>query len=77
MALEDATDAQLPYGLGSVSLTDPVALVTLAISLIAGMTLWNMADSIGSNFAARINGLLGGILGTNPATGQDQGGDVV
>jgi len=74
MALDDATDAKLPFGLGEVDLTDPAALFATVIALIAGATIWNMADSIGQNAASTVNQFLGTILGTNPATGQDGDG---
>lgn len=74
--LEDATDAKLPFGLGEVDLTDPMALIATVFALIAGATIWNMADGIGQNAASYVNSILGNIIGQNPATGEtaDNGG---
>lgn len=75
MGLEDAAEARVPFISEEVNLlsTDVVFLV---VSLIAGMTIWNMSDSIGENLAARVNSFIGNMIGTNPATGQttDSGG---
>jgi hypothetical protein len=53
-----------------VDLTDPMAVVTVAVSLIAGFTLFNMTDSIGQVAANRLNNAIGNVLGFNPGTGQ-------
>ncbi|WP_336359055.1 hypothetical protein [Haloarcula sp. CGMCC 1.6347] len=69
MAAEPTT-ATIPFLDMNVDLTDPMAVVTVAVSLIAGFTLFNMTDSIGAMLASRANGALGNVLGVNPGTGQ-------
>jgi hypothetical protein len=64
-AIEEATNAKLPFGMGEVDLTNPVMVVALAIALTAGATMWNMADSIGAGFASRINAWLAGLTNTD------------
>ena len=70
MVVEEATEAQLPFGMGKVNLTNPASAVGIIVSLIFGATIWNMTDSIGARMAAKANSMLGDVLGTNPATGQ-------
>jgi len=77
MAAKEATEATLPFGMGSVDLTDPAMVVVTAISLIAGFTLFSMASDVGNNFASRINSALAGLIGFNPATGEGAGSDTV
>ncbi|MBV0903920.1 hypothetical protein [Haloarcula salina] len=69
MAAEPTT-ATIPFLGMEVDLTDPAAVVTVAVSLIAGFTLFNMTDSIGAMLASRANATLGSVLGINPGTGQ-------
>ena len=78
MALEDATEAQLPFGMGAVDLTNPVAALALIVSLILGATIWNMTDSIGANFAESLNSYIGQFspIG-NPAEDGGSGGSTV
>lgn len=78
MALEDATDAQLPFGMGSVDLTNPMAALALIVSLILGATIWNMTDSIGANLASQLNSAIGRIspIG-NPADSSGGEGSTV
>jgi|GEM_PF-2517428 len=75
-AIEEATNARLPFGMGEVDITNPLMVAAFVIALTLGATFWNMADSIGQNFANYINATLGNILGQNPATGEtaDNGG---
>lgn len=68
--LEDATNFTLPFGMGEVDMSSPVSAVVFIISLIGGMTVWNMTDDIGANLAGKANSIIGNIVGTNPATGQ-------
>lgn len=77
MAMSEATEARLPFGMGTVDLTNPGTLVAVAVSLIAGFALFHMSDSIGDYVADRLNQFLGGVLGFNPATGADSGPDLV
>mgnify|MGYP006290911843 CR=1 FL=1 len=66
---EDLGTAKLPFGLGSLDLTNPTSAVAMIVALILGATVWNMSDQIGSNFARRVNNFLGNFLpGGNPAS---------
>lgn len=69
MAAEPTT-ATIPFLGMEVDLTDPAAVATVAVSLIAGFTLFNMTDSIGQVAANRVNAALGNFLGVNPGTGE-------
>jgi len=69
MAAEPTT-ATIPFLGMEVDLTDPMAVVTVAVSLTAGFTLFNMTGSIGQVAANRVNAGLGNVLGINPGTGQ-------
>jgi len=64
-AIEEATNAKLPFGMGEVDLTNPVMVAAIVVALTAGATLWNMADSIGAEFASRINTFLSGLTNSN------------
>jgi hypothetical protein len=70
MSLEDATEATLPFIGDSVDLTNPMAVLTLVVSLVAGFTMWNMADSWGETLAQRVSTAFGSLAGFNPSTGQ-------
>lgn len=73
MAAEPTT-ATIPFLGMEVDLTDPMAVATVAVSLIAGFTLFNMTDSIGQVAANRVNNALGNVLGFNPGTGESSNG---
>lgn len=62
--MAEPTEATLPFGMGSVDLTSPMAVVTMVISLIAGFTLFNMTGSIGQFVAQRINQFIANVTGT-------------
>lgn len=53
VALEQATEAKLPFGMGEVDLTSPMAALGMFIALVFGAILWNAADRIGSRQADR------------------------
>jgi len=77
MALEDLGEATVPYSDETVDLTNPMAILSIVVSLILGFTLWNMTDSIGANLAARLNSTLGRFLpGGNPAGGSSEGSNI-
>ena len=73
MAAEPTT-ATIPFIGMEVDLTDPIAVATVAVSLIAGFTLFNMTDSIGQQAANRLNDAIGSVVGVNPGTGQSDNG---
>jgi hypothetical protein len=77
-AIEEATDVPIPFVGESVDLTNPVMVGAVVFALIAGATLWNMAENIGSNFANRINASLAGLTGSDvggQSSGTTFGGD--
>lgn len=69
----EATEAQLPFGMGKVDLFSFEA-VFVVLSLIGGMTIYHMTDGIGQNVANQLNSTIGSVLGTNPATGEESSG---
>lgn len=71
MALDDATDATLPFLGDTVDLTNPVAVAVMFVSLVGGFALWNMAGDVGDTVAQRIIAFVSDLTGTNPATGED------
>jgi hypothetical protein len=70
----EPTNATIPFLDMEVDLTDPGQLFAVAISLIAGFTLFNMSDSIGSYMASRVNSALSTVIGFNPGTGESNEG---
>ncbi|AUV82071.1 hypothetical protein C2R22_10765 [Salinigranum rubrum] len=76
MALEEANTIYLPF-VGEYEVESAMGMILLVAGLIGGATVWNMADGIGQNFATKVNSTLGSILGTNPATGQEEGADLL
>jgi xanthosine utilization system XapX-like protein len=70
--LEEATDFQLPFGMGTVDVSNPASAVVAIVALVGGMTVWNMTDDIGENLAAQVNSMIGSVIGRNPATGQSE-----
>lgn len=77
MAAEEVTEAQLPFGMGKIDFTNPVGAALMIVSLIAGFAVFSMTQGIGENLGSRLNSALGGVLGTNPATGNDSSPDLV
>lgn len=73
--MTEFTEAKIPFSGDTVDLTNPMAVAALAVALILGFTLWNMADSVGSNLASRINSGIGALIGVNPATGEESNGE--
>lgn len=72
MALEEATDAQLPFGMGEVDLTSVSAIFAI-IALTLGAMLWNVADRVGANLADSALETTGQYLpGGNPATSTNE-----
>jgi hypothetical protein len=77
-AIEEATEAPIPFVGKSVDLTNPTMLFAVTVAMVAGATLWNMADSIGANLAARINSFLANLTGSqvgDASSGTTFGGD--
>ncbi len=70
----EPTEAKIPFIGETVDLTDPMAVVYLVISLIAGFTLFNMSDGIGQFAADRVNSALSTVFGFNPSTGESNSG---
>jgi hypothetical protein len=64
-------EAPMPF-VGEVSLS-PSVLVPFVALLIVGMTIYALAQDIGQHLADRLNTLIGNIIGTNPATGENAG----
>ena len=73
MGLDEATDAKLPFGMGTIDLGNPVSALVAFVGLCLGAIVWSMASSIGDNYAGSLASFLGNIIGTNPATGEDTG----
>jgi len=76
MAVEEVTEAQLPFGMGEVDLTSTSAILAI-VSLILGFAVFSMTESIGNYLGSKANEFAGNYLGFNPATGQDSGPDMV
>jgi hypothetical protein len=70
----EPTEAKIPFMSESVDLTDPKAVLSIVVALIAGFTLWNMTDDIGQNLASRVNSAIGAVIGVNPSTGESSDG---
>jgi len=69
MAVDEATDARLPFGMGDIDLMSTSAVFAI-VSLILGFAVFSMTESIGSYVASRANSTLGNYLGFNPGSGQ-------
>jgi len=69
MAFQDVTEARIPFVDERVDLLSAEAVI-LVVSLILGMTIWQMTGDIGSTLASKLNQLIGSIVGTNPGTGE-------
>lgn len=76
MAVEEATEAQLPFGMGKVDLTSAGAIVTV-VTLILGFAVFSMTQDIGSYLASRANSFITNTVGFDPTTGEDSGADLV
>jgi len=72
----EATEAKLPFGMGSVDLTSTGAVFTI-VSLILGFAVFSMTQSIGDYVGARANNALAGVIGVDPTSGEDTGADLV
>jgi hypothetical protein len=64
-SLDDATDFRLPFGMGKLDITNPVGATVMFVALVGGMTVWNMADSIGERFSQRGNQYLARLTGVD------------
>jgi hypothetical protein len=76
MVVEEATEARLPFGMGKVDLTSAAAVGTI-LAMILGFAVFSMTQDIGSYVGSRVNSALGDVIGFNPATGQDEGVDLL
>jgi len=72
----EATEAKLPFGMGSVDLTSTGAVFTI-VSLILGFAVFSMTESIGGYVASRANNAVAGVIGFDPASGEDTGADLL
>jgi hypothetical protein len=75
--MAEPTEARLPFDMGEVDLTNPMAVLAMVVSLIAGFTIFNMTGSIGEYAAQRLNSIIGSVVGFNPASGDSDGVDLV
>lgn len=69
--------AEIPFTDQEVSTSNPSGSVMTILMLIAGFAVFSMASDIGDNLGDRINSAIGEFIGTNPATGEDSGADVL
>jgi hypothetical protein len=76
MAVEEATEAQLPFGMGEVDLMSTGAIFAV-VSLILGFAVFSMTQSIGDYVASQANSFAANYLGFNPSTGKDSSPDMV
>ncbi|MCD2199088.1 hypothetical protein LPA44_04135 [Halobacterium sp. KA-4] len=70
MAIEEATEAKLPFGMGSIDLFSTGGVLAV-VAIILGATVWNFADAVGQTLANRVAQAFQAFTGYNPATGQD------
>lgn len=76
MAVEEATEAQLPFGMGEVDLTSASAVVTI-VTLILGFAVFSMTQDIGGYVASRANSFITNTVGFDPTSGEDSGADLL
>jgi hypothetical protein len=69
MAVEEATEARLPFGMGNIDLTS-ISGVFAVVALILGFIVYHMTDRIGQRGADWVNSQIGAVTGSNPATGE-------
>lgn len=67
----------VPFTDGSVNTDDPIGALSSISMIILGFAVFSMASGIGENLGGRLNSLLGSVLGFNPATGDDEGVDLL
>ena len=67
----------IPFTDSSVSTDDPSGTLMTVVMLIIGFGIFSMASNIGEYLGDRANSALGSVLGFNPASGEDEGVDVV
>ena len=68
---------EVPFTDSEVDTSEPSdGLMTVGM-LIAGFAVFSMASGIGGYLANQANSALSGVLGFNPATGEDSGVDLL
>lgn len=72
-AVDQATNARLPFGLGRLDLTDTSSIWVL-VALILGAVVWAVSRAIGEEIADDVLGFIGRFVpGATPAGSQGPG----
>lgn len=75
--MAEPTEANLPFGMGSIDFSSPVSAAMAVVALIFGFVVFHMADSVGSGLAQRINSFIASITGTEVGGASDDSPEVV
>lgn len=69
--------ADIPFTDSSISTDNPSGTVMTVLTLIAGFAVFSMASDIGDYVGGEINSKIGDVIGFNPASGEEEGADIV
>jgi hypothetical protein len=75
--MAEPTEANLPFGMGSIDFKSPVSAAMAIIALIFGFVVFHMTDSIGNSLAQRVNSFLASATGTDVGGASDDSPEVV
>ena len=72
MAAEEVTEAQLPFGMGSIDFSNPLMAVVGIVTLITGFAVFNMTQSIGEMVGSRVNQTISAATGVDTGDGSSE-----
>lgn len=75
--MAEPTEANLPFGMGSIDFSSPVSAAMAIIALIFGFVVFHMADAVGGGLAQRVNSFLASVTGTEVGGANDSSPEVV
>lgn len=68
MPAEEVTEAQLPFGMGSIDFSNPKMAVFAIISLVLGFSIFSIASGFGDVVAARVNNQIQRLTGVSASS---------
>lgn len=68
MVAEEVTEAQLPFGMGSIDFSNPLKAGLAIVGLVLGFAVFSIANGFGDVVASRINQVVGNVTGIQTST---------
>lgn len=69
MVAEEVTEAQLPFGMGSIDFSNPMTAALAIVSLVLGFAVFSIANGFGDAVASRVQNRISSATGVDAGSG--------